>query len=277
MSRHALIGRLGAGDRRPIPLGDGETATTIDLLNGERRLDHGIGRAIEDLAHLRVNPTEMGVDLLILGALVHAADTRVARASESQDGWTRELRVVVPVSDPSRWRAAAGVLVTLLDFLTGDRWIVDFRRRAPRVGSISAQERARLVRPRFDDLALFSGGMDSLIGAIDALKEGRSPLLISHAGEGATSAAQSALFDGLKRHFPRQHFERLRLWMAFPDDLVPGVAGENTTRGRSFLFFALGVFAGTGLAGRITLRGGFHNSRARRPATRSMHAVWSRA
>ncbi len=25
------------------------------------------------------------------------------------------------------------------------------------------------------------------------------------------------------------------------------------------------------------LRGGFHNSRARRPATRSMHAVWSRA
>jgi len=30
-------------------------------------------------------------------------------------------------------------------------------------------------------------------------------------------------------------------------------------------------------AQRFSIRGGFHNSRARRPATRSMHAVWSRA
>lgn len=252
--RHVLIGRFGPGDRRPIPLGEGESATDIDLLNGKRRLDHGIGRALEDLARLHVYPTEVGVDLLILAALVHAADTRVARTSESQDGWTRELRVVVPVSDQVRWRAAAGVLVTLLDFLTGDRWIVDFRQRPPRPGAVSAQERARLVRPRFDDLALFSGGLDSLIGAIDSLQAGQSPLLISHAGEGAASAAQSTLFEELKRRYPDRQVERLRLWMAFRKRLVSGVRGENTTRGRSFLFFALGVFAGTGLPGPKTLK-----------------------
>jgi hypothetical protein len=34
--------------------------------------------------------------------------------------------------------------------------------------------------------------------AIDALEAGRTPLLISHAGEGATSDAQTKIFDALK-------------------------------------------------------------------------------
>jgi hypothetical protein len=42
--------------------------------------------------------------------------------------------------------------------------------------------------------------------------------------------------------------------MAFPDGFVQGSAGENTTRGRSFLFFALGVFAGSGLNRPFTLK-----------------------
>ena len=40
----------------------------------------------------------------------------------------------------------------------------------------------------------------------------------------------------------------------FPQGLVKDVPPENTTRGRSFLFFALGVFAGTGLAKPFVLR-----------------------
>jgi hypothetical protein len=42
--------------------------------------------------------------------------------------------------------------------------------------------------------------------------------------------------------------------MSFQEGLVEGVASENTTRGRSFLFFALGVFAATGLEGPFTLK-----------------------
>ncbi len=102
MNRHVLIGRMGPGDRSSIPAGDGEQATRVDLVSGERFLDYGIGRALADLAKLGIRPTEIGLDLLILAALVHAADTRVSRAGTSQDGWTRELRLVVPVSDPER-------------------------------------------------------------------------------------------------------------------------------------------------------------------------------
>lgn len=254
MRRHLITGRYGPGDRSRMPLGDGEIETRLDLVVGDRTLGHGIGRALADLSRLGVFPSEMGVDVLVLAAHVHAADTRVSRDSESQDGWTRELRLIVPVSDPDRWQAAGPTFVRLLNFLTGDRWSLGFRARPRRFAQVAPTAPARLLGPPFDDLALFSGGLDSLIGAIDALEAGRTPLLISHAGEGATSEAQATIFDALKAHYRGRAFDRLRLWMAFPDGFVQGSAGENTTRGRSFLFFALGVFAGTGLDGTFTLK-----------------------
>jgi hypothetical protein len=237
-----------------MPLGDGEIETRLDFVVGERSLGHGIGRALADLSRLGVFPSEMGVDVLVMAAHVHAADTRISRDSESQDGWTREMRLIVPVSDPDRWQAAAPIFVRLLNFLTGDRWSLGFRARPRRFARVAPTPPARLLSPAFDDLALFSGGLDSLIGAIDALEAGRTPLLVSHAGEGATSDAQATIFDALKAHYRGKAFDRLRLWMAFPDGFVQGSAGENTTRGRSFLFFALGVFAGTGLDGTFTLK-----------------------
>lgn len=254
MRRHVIIGRFGPGDRGAIPLGEGESATPLPLVAGERALDHGLGRALADLGRLGVHPTELGVDLLVLAAHVHAADTRVSRGSETQEGWTRELRLVVPVSDPARWTDAAAIFERLLNFLTGDQWTLQFRARPRRFAAVAPPRPARLIGPPFDNLALFSGGLDSLIGAIDTLEAGRTPLLISHAGDGATSDAQTTLFDALKAEYRGRSFNRLRLWMAFPDGLVRGSDGENTTRGRSFLFFAIGVFAGTGLEQASTLK-----------------------
>lgn len=254
MKRHLIIGRFGPDDQKRVPLLTGEASTRFELVVGERSLDHGIGRAIADLAKLGLYPSELGIDVLVMAAHVHAADTRVSRGSEAQDGWTREIRLVVPVSDPTRWTTAAPIFVRMLNFLSGDRWILEFRPRPDPFSKLAPPPISSLIPPPFDDLALFSGGLDSLIGAIDALEAGRTPLLISHAGEGATSDAQSSIFDALKSHFPKSPFERLRLWMAFPDGLVKDIGSENTTRGRSFLFFALGVFAGTALPDPFTLK-----------------------
>lgn len=247
MKRHVIIGQYGSNDRVRMRVARDEVETRFMLGENPGHLDHGIGHALNDLVKLGVYPSEIGLDLLVMASHVHAADTRVSRSANSQDGWTRELRLVVPVSEPDRWTTAIPVLTRLLNFLTGDRWTVGFRARPRQFTSIIPAAPPVHIAPPFDTIALFSGGLDSLIGAINQLEAGSTPLLISHAGEGATSAAQNALFDALKAQYPQQAFNRLRLWMSFSKGLIEESGVENTTRGRSFLFFALGVFAGSGL------------------------------
>jgi hypothetical protein len=254
MKRHLLVGRFGPGDRVRVPKASDEAVTPLELVASERGLRYGIGRALTDLRKLDLYPTEIGLDLLVLAAHVHAADTRISRGTESQDSWTREIRLVVPVSDLNCWNAAAPTIKRALDFLTGDRWTVGFRSRPARFADAVPQRPAMLIEPPFDAVNLFSGGLDSLIGAIDILHQGGQPLFVSHAGEGAVSAAQEACFDRVKRSYPLQRVERLRVWMNFPNKLVRRVASEDTTRGRSFLFFALGAFAGSGLGKDFVLR-----------------------
>ena len=150
--------------------GADEQRTYLQLVAGEKTLDHGIGGALASLKKLGVFPSEMGIDLLVLAAHVHAADTRISRAEQSQDSWTREIRLVVPVSDLARWNAAALTLKKALDFLTGDRWTIGFRARPARFAAIAQTAPPTLITPPFDSVSLFSGGLDSLIGAIDLLE-----------------------------------------------------------------------------------------------------------
>lgn len=253
MNRHLLAGHFGPSDQIEIPSAADEQITRLELVAGNQHLHHGIGDALASLKSCGVFPTEIGLDLLIIAAHVHAADTRISRTEQSQDSWTREIRMVVPVSDPGRWQAAAPTLIKILDFLTGDKWTVGFRCRTKLFANV-VPPRMRLFPPPFDTVSLFSGGLDSLIGSIDLLEAGHTPLLISHAGEGATSDAQNILFGKLKNNYVGSAFNRLRLWMAFPNGLVKDVSSENTTRGRSFLFFAIGIFAGSGLGSDFVLR-----------------------
>lgn len=253
MRRHLLIGRFGPKDTIDIPAASDEHVSELDLLVGDS-LAHGIGYALKHMSDLNLAPGEVAIDLMVLAAHIYGADTRLARSTESQDGWSREIRLVVPVSDPVLWSQSVAIVKRALDFLTGDRWQIGFRSR-PKNFSTLAKPRAKPLLPvSFDAVNLFSGGLDSLIGAIDDLEQGGSPLLVSHAGEGAVSKSQEKCYNVLKDAFPDSSFDRLRIWMAFGDGLIDDVESESTTRGRSFLFFSLGVAAGAGLGNKFVLR-----------------------
>ena len=252
MKRQLLVGRFGINDQVNMSVGTDEQCTFLQLISEQDSLSYGMSEALTDLKKHGIYPSEVGVDLLILAAHVHAADTRISRLEQSQDSWTREIRLVVPVSDPDLWNSAESILKSLLNFLTGDRWELNFRAR-PKEFQVLVESTPSLIPHAFDSLSLFSGGLDSLIGTIDLLESGKSPLLVSHAGDGSTSSAQNKLMAGLKDAYKQSGCERLRVWMTFQDGLINGVASEDTTRGRSFLFFALGVLAGTGYEKHFTL------------------------
>lgn len=258
MTRYVLAGHFGSADGFHPATDERVLATRFDLLDGKGYVGRGVGNAIGHLQRMGVRPSEVGVDFAILAAHVHAADTRLSRVATSQDAWTREIGLVVPVSDPGRWQAATPILLRMLNFLTGDHWSLDFRPRSAGRATLSPPAIPGIERPDYDGVCLFSGGLDSLIGALDYLVEGEFPLFVSHAGEGAVSGPQRDLFTAMaaamKERGANRQIQRLRFALTFPRNLVPGIPGENTTRSRSFLFLSIAALAGTGLAGPFDIR-----------------------
>jgi hypothetical protein len=155
MRRQLLAGRFGPDDHFDVKVGADEQRTYLQLVAGKKSLDHGIGSALTSLKKIGVFPSEIGIDLVVLAAHVHAADTRISRAEQSQDSWTREIRLVVPVSDPVRWGSAVSTLKKMLDFLTGDRWTIGFRARPARFATIAEVAPPSLIDSPFDSLSLF--------------------------------------------------------------------------------------------------------------------------
>src|SRR5690606_979876 len=180
MRRHSLIARLGPADTAPVAVVQRDSLRTeIRFVDGYRQLGYGIGQMVDQLTSLGLTPSETAADLAILAALVTAGDTRISRLADSQDTWTREIDLYLPVHELARWEALAPLVVRILNFLTGDRWRLFLRARNARNRQLIVPRRVR-VAPPYSSVCLFSGGLDSFVGAIDLLAVGQRPLLVSH-------------------------------------------------------------------------------------------------
>ena len=253
MTAHTLIARLGRADTVAVaPSLVATGVTEINFIDGYERLDFGLGQALEQLDRLGLTPGEISIDFALLAATVTAADTRISRERAAQDGWTREIEVCIPVSEPEVWGRSTPLLRTILNFLTGDKWDLQFRERPAGRNQLAVPtENLRTAHP--DCVCLFSGGLDSFIGAIDLFSEGASPLLVSHYWDGITSNHQMICADSLKARFVESEFSHIRARVGFPTDTVEDVPVEDTLRARSFLFFALAALAADAVGGDITI------------------------
>ena len=99
-------------------------------------------------------------DAFVLAAAVQFCDHTKARPLA---GWGRDFRLRLPVHDPALWRSAPvfEALHGTLEFLTGDRWQIEFTDRKqpaplPRQGRFNIPDGSRIIVP-------FSDGLDSLV------------------------------------------------------------------------------------------------------------------
>lgn len=202
-----------------------------------------INKILGDLTENEIYPTEEGFDILALATLVYLADTRISRNRHAEDSWTREIALELPVFNFEKWLSLDKLFSRMLNFLTGDRWEITFVKRE----NTLAENKKH--KTKYDAVSLFSGGMDSLIGTINHLEENHSVALISHAGDGYTKDAQKSLLAEFKDKYPNMTPTYFNLWLSFEKNILLDGGIETSTRSRSFLFIAFGIFVLSGMNG----------------------------
>ena len=232
MSSWTIICRVGAGDSYAPDVSPDvpRLLVPIDQPGVPGEVVNGLMTSIVEQTGTSL--PVIAADLVCLAVAVYAADLRIARKF-ADDRWTRDLTVHLPVSDVSAWRQARSTLVKMLAYLTGDRWQVELRQRQLATNGVSSPPAEKPSA-----VSLFSGGLDSFIGASD-LAEGNGRIaLISHYGPGVTAKIQRSVFGELEKAYLNR-LDHLRFWIHPP--LSEGHEGEPTMRSRSLLFLALGT------------------------------------
>lgn len=176
-------------------------------------------------------------DALWLAITVFLAD----RTSPRRRGWERNLEIAVPVGDPENWKRARPDLVETLSFLSSDTWTVDFvaapEPAADGEGGTGSDDGAEV------DLAcLFSGGADSMCGAIRALTEDHRVILISHWDWSVHAGIQKRLVAELQKLFGVD-IAHMQVNVGRSSKQIGGATfpDEPSRRSRSLLFVTLGL------------------------------------
>ena len=213
-------------DALPNNLPAGTRAFTF--LEASSRAD--VGRIacgwIRELENAGYAPSVPVWDFVLFCFAVYAADVAVLRKG-SADGWTRQIELDITLNDPGPWEANRATAEAMLRVLSGDFWTLRFLPGGP-----TPPRGQRQLCDR-DCVALLSGGLDSLIGGIDATAQGRRPIFVSQLAfeDSARQIAYAHALGGGEWHQQWSH------------KVVFGGKKETSTRARSMAFYGLAVLA----------------------------------
>jgi hypothetical protein len=167
---------------------------------------------LQDISQRMVaNVPDLLTDLLEIATYVLCADEAVSRGGEARRGlgadWRRRYRLIVPVRVPDRWSSTAVMeaLTEVLTFLSEDEFSFEFvnASRLPPFQAYLELSRDQPAAFAADEIVLFSGGLDSLAGAVEELQtHGHRVALVSH-------QSSSKLLDR-QRHLARELSSRFR-------------------------------------------------------------------
>jgi len=214
-------------DLLPENLEPGTEYITVYRSSGRQNVGTVGTGILRDLERAGFNPSVQAWDFTTFALAVSASDQAALR-SRSSDGWTRIVDLTISLVEPAPFEAIRTRLEAMLRYLTGDFWHLSFSD-----GGEPAATSAALVQYDADCVSLLSGGIDSLVGAIDLTAAGLRPLFVSQMakGDSETQVRYARHLDAGGRHL--QWNQNIRL----PH------ATERSTRARSIVFFAFAVLA----------------------------------
>ena len=145
------------------------------------------------------------IDLLMLSLAVYGADRMIMRKNAG-DGWRRNIHIHLPVLNLQTMNDKKRQIKSILDFLSGDEWTLSFRSRElteEEKKHIEIVEKGKQLRINVKRICMFSGGLDSFIGAINSLVEDSQEIIfVSHYGGGkGVREYQQLLQAELERKF----------------------------------------------------------------------------
>ncbi|MCB8890229.1 Qat anti-phage system QueC-like protein QatC [Vreelandella malpeensis] len=197
------------------------------------------GSLLQRVRELGINVDEKAIDLITIASAVTAAET-FERRGDAADAWSRVMHLYIPVFGDDLWNMLSDRLSFILNFLTGDQWKFTFTKTSLQMPKpiVSKKSKAKLSSLiGLNSVCLFSGGLDSAVGAIDILngKSQYKPLLLSHAyrGDGVKQ-------EDIKKLLKSQYGE---LSYSISPSLISRRNGKTdvSMRGRSFNFIAMAV------------------------------------
>lgn len=244
--------------------------------------------AFDDLWRISRDTSSIAFDFLVFAMSVYNADRAVSRAKYSSDGWKRSIHLHVPVVNVAAMERGLEYLRSAVDFLTGDEWNFEFVEIPPYnyVPPLMPIENLQ----DYDKVSLFSGGLDSLIGFIDAcsrLPEGKKVLLISHAELGKEGKDQARILGKcLDNDLFAGQYDRAFISAGLKLRRGSTLSTEATFRARSILFFAAGIYCAHSISldkqliipenGTISLNVPLERGRRSACSTRTTHPVFLR-
>lgn len=185
-------------------------------------------------------------DLLEIATYVYSADQAIKRGADDVDnfgdGWRRDLHFVVPVRNVEFWQSpkVLDALRSTLGFLTDDNYHFDFVRleQDHPIQEYLEFNDAQQVYGLPEQVVMFSGGLDSLAGAIEeVLTQKRRVVLVTH----KSTPKLNNRHRHLQSLLAAKAGDNVPIHISVRVHKTKGLNLEYTQRSRSFLYMSIGA------------------------------------
>jgi 7-cyano-7-deazaguanine synthase in queuosine biosynthesis len=219
----------------------------MHLTKGDKVFSKNINFEFNSLHTFAKDTSSEAFDLLLLSVVVYNVDRFVNRHIFSLEGWTRDIEIRnMPVNNKISFDKVKNKIDNALSFLTGDIWNINYTHFDSFLFKPSKKQYNFGPRTSYKKVSLFSGGLDSLIGAIDELdncKNGKI-LFVSHKELGKEGKDQDRLKVPLSLVPTYSNkFEMIQSSVGIgKKEYGDEISKESTFRARSFLFIGMGIY-----------------------------------